>query len=136
MFYRNVHDTRQMFYQTWHKHLLNQPLNALEQQLVQVIMEHPEYHPILTANPLEFTINEGETNPFLHMGLHLALREQLATNRPAIIQSIYQQLLKQYNDVAQVEHRMMEPLVQWLWIAQQTALPDESHYIHALKELL
>ena len=82
----------------------------------------------------EWTPESGETNPFLHMGLHLAIREQINTNRPVGIQTIYQQLVQRKNDPHEVEHLMMEKMAEFLWAAQRNhQLPDESAYLEALK---
>ena len=76
-----------------------------------------------------YSPEEGRTNPFLHMGLHLGIREQAATNRPLGILALYQQLTNKFG-VLEAEHRMMECLAQSLWQAQRnnTAL-DEVKYL-------
>jgi hypothetical protein len=141
MFYgNNVQDTRQLFYSSWQAYRQNRPLSPLEQQLVDVIMAHPEYHAILEAHasPIDqnFFPELGQTNPFLHMGLHLAIRDQVATNRPAGIADIYLKLNKKYSDKLAVEHLMMDSLVECLWKAQRDqTMPDEVAYVHALTML-
>lgn len=134
----NVQDTRQVFITSWQKYRLQQPLEPLEQQLVDIIRSHPEYHQALEANTqTQYFPELGETNPFLHMGLHLAIREQVALNRPAGITSIYQQLLTKHQDPLLVEHQLMEPLVECLWQAQrQHHLPDEATFLQACQRLL
>ncbi|KTC98589.1 DUF1841 family protein [Legionella erythra] len=142
MFYGDkVNDTRQMFYSSWHKYRHAQPLLPLEQQIVNVIIDHPEYQAMLDNPSPEheqaYFPELGQTNPFLHMGLHLAVRDQLATNRPAGIVAVYQQLLKKYQDALAVEHLLLEKLAECLWQAQRTAsYPDESQYLLALKSLV
>ncbi|KTD45960.1 hypothetical protein Lrub_2757 [Legionella rubrilucens] len=142
MFYGdNVKDTRQMFYSSWHKHRHAMPLLPLEQQIVNVIADHPEYQALL-ENPIPeneqaYFPELGQTNPFLHMGLHLAVRDQLATNRPAGIVAAYQQLLAKYQDRLAVEHLLLEKLAECLWQAQRTgSYPDENQYLLAVKSLL
>ncbi|WP_204318325.1 DUF1841 family protein [Serratia marcescens] len=44
------------------------------------------------------SVELGETNPFLHMGLHLAVREQVATDRPQGIRTVYTKLIEKYQD--------------------------------------
>ncbi|QRN02465.1 DUF1841 family protein [Legionella sp. MW5194] len=142
MFYGdNVKDTRQMFYASWHKHRNAQPLLPLEQQIVNVIADHPEYQPMLEnatpENEQAYFPELGQTNPFLHMGLHLAVRDQLATNRPAGIVAVYQQLLTKYQERLVVEHLLLEKLAECLWQAQCTAsYPDENQYLLAVKSLV
>lgn len=141
MFYGdNVQDTRQMFFSSWQKHQQKQPLSPLEQQILDVILTHPEYHPIL-ENPnykeQPYFPEMGETNPFLHMGLHLAIRDQVSTDRPIGISSIFQQLLKKYADSLLVEHLMMEHLIECLWQAQRdNSPPNEQNYLRGLTQLL
>lgn len=142
MFYGNqVQDTRQMFFSSWQKYRLNQPLSALEEQIVNVIIAHPEYHSLL--NNEEATLNysyfptQNQNNPFLHMGLHIAIREQLATDRPLGIRSIFQQLLQKVGEPLAVEHLMMENLAECLWISQRDQqVPNEKKYLAELSHLL
>lgn len=141
MFYGdNVHDTRRLFFSSWKSYRQNLPLTPLEQQLVEVIIEHPEYHALLDANPTQqdqsFFPELGQTNPFLHMGLHLAIRDQVTTNRPTGITDIYHQLVTKHGDRLLVEHLIMDPLVECLWQAQRNqSMPDESAYLSALTML-
>ena len=71
------------------------PMQPLEAQIADVIAEHPEYQPLLQSDA---TLCGGifrataPPNPFLHMGLHLALREQLSTDRPRGIAAIHRHL--------------------------------------------
>ncbi|STX50026.1 Domain of uncharacterised function (DUF1841) [Legionella busanensis] len=138
MFFGNsVEDTRQIFFTSWRKYTLKEVLTPLEQQLVDVILAHPEYHSLLAAN--NGSLNQqyfpelGQTNPFLHMGLHLAIREQIATNRPVGITKCFKKLVERYQDPLLVEHKMMDCLAECLWHAQRNQMPpDENAYITAL----
>ncbi|HRD69888.1 MAG TPA: DUF1841 family protein [Legionella sp.] len=141
MFYGNtVQETRQLFFDSWEKYLHKKPLTPLEQQIVDVLLVHPEYHQVLqqVSKFQEHTYYPelGETNPFLHMGLHLAIREQIATDRPTGIKNVYQNLLKKYQDPLNVEHIMMEHLAECLWLSQKNnTLPDEAQYLTSLTAL-
>lgn len=142
MFYGDhVQDTRKLFFSSWHKYRQKQLLLPLEQQIVDVILMHPEYHALLEA--VEPSYEQayfpelGQTNPFLHMGFHLAIRDQIATDRPAGIANIYQQLLKKYADTMTVEHLLMDHLAECLWKAQRNhCLPDEEAYLQACRQLM
>tara|TARA_B100000949_G_scaffold200819_1_gene188557 strand:- start:321 stop:743 length:423 start_codon:yes stop_codon:yes gene_type:complete len=137
MFFGNqTEQTRQYFYDAWHKFQKKEVLSPLEKQLVAVISDHPEYHELL-KNPQkkhqDYYPELGQSNPFLHMGFHLALREQIQTDRPGGIRSIYKKLEKKYGQL-ETEHRMMEPLAEALWLAQKNqCMPDETRYLHALQ---
>lgn len=139
MFGNDRDSMRRYYQQCWQKARQKQPMDALEQQIARVIAEHPEYHPFLEQDdkPLQrdYLPEGGETNPFLHMGLHLGIREQVATNRPVGITGIYQQLTARYG-MLEAEHKMMECLAESIWLAQrnQTA-PDEQAYFECLQTL-
>lgn len=137
----NVQDTRQLFYSSWQKYRLRQPLTPLEQQLADVIIDHPEYHAMFEKEDKfieqAWFPEMGQTNPFLHMGLHLAIRDQVATNSPSGFTKLFQQLLVKYQDKHQVEHNIMECLAESLWQAQQNGqAPDEKIYLNAVAHLL
>jgi Domain of unknown function (DUF1841) len=124
----------------WERHLKRLPLAPLQAQMVEVIALHPEYHEQLSENPgLAARVKEDPEatgHAFLHLGLHLALREQLATDRPQGIAQIHRRLSAGQREVHQAEHRMMGALEQALWEAQRAGrMPDEAHYLEALRRL-
>ena len=133
--------TRQLFRSAWQKFVNEQTLEPLEKQIVDLLKDHPEYHPLLTQSDElldhDFTAEDGSENPFLHLSLHLALREQVGTDRPAGIASITRSLLLKHGDGHTVEHLMIERLGLFLWEAQrQSRAPDEQAYLQSLRELL
>jgi len=137
MFGNDRNQLRQMYKDAWQKLQQQQILTALEIQITDVIKEHPEYHDFVNQLDKDFLPETGQTNPFLHMGLHLGLREQLATNRPAGITDIYNQLLNKKGSSHDVEHSMIECLAEAMWSAQtNNTPPDESRYLQSLKKLL
>jgi hypothetical protein len=70
------------------------------------------------------------------MGLHLAIRDQLATDRPSGISKIYQKLIRKYSTPHEAEHRMLDCLAETLWEAQnQNAPPDEQKYLERLRQI-
>jgi len=70
------------------------------------------------------------------MGLHLAIREQVATNRPAGIHAVHKRLAQRLGDVHEAEHRMIEVLAEALWEAQRSGTaPDEQRYLERLRQL-
>lgn len=131
---------RRQYLEAWQKRREARPMEPLEHQLATVVEQHPEYHAFLENDPeaavRDFTPEGGQSNPFLHMGLHLAIREQVATNRPAGIASVHAELCRRLGDVHEAEHRMIECLGEALWRSQRTGLPpDESAYLEALRRL-
>lgn len=131
---------RKLYLTSWRKFSAQQPLEPLEKQIAAVIADHPEYISWLEAGEaaltVEFAPEGGQTNPFLHMGLHLAIREQVATDRPMGIAAIHQRLVNRFGDVHAAEHAMLEPLAETLWEAQRNAqTPDEQAYLQRLRRL-
>ncbi len=127
-----------MYTDAWRKAQERQVLSPLEAQIAKVIEDHPEYQTELNDEALEasFTPPEGKTNPFLHMGLHLAIRDQVATDRPPGISYIFQELANNYSDPHESEHRMLDCLAETLWEAQnQNAPPDEQKYLERLRQI-
>ena len=131
-------ELRQMYADAWRKSQDRQVLSPLETQIAKVIEDHPEYQSELGGEALEasFTPSQGKTNPFLHMGLHLAVRDQVTTDRPPGISYIFHELVKQYSDPHETEHRMLDCLAETLWEAQnQNAPPDEQKYLERLRKI-
>jgi hypothetical protein len=130
---------RKMYRDAWHKKSTGRPMSALEMQIADVIELHPEYQGDVSKQNLaqDFSPDAGRSNPFLHMGLHLGLREQIATNRPAGIRGVFEQLSRQSGDAHEAEHEMIECLAETLWEAQgRNAPPDEARYLERLCRLL
>lgn len=129
---------RLFFYNAWQKHLNRQLLTPIEAEVIHIIAAHPEYHVLLENKTLcqnqEF---EPEENPFIHIGLHQALQEQLRLDKPQGIKQIYVKLQEQYASNSHgIEHQMMDCLAKTIWQAQQSGgTPDESDYLQKLKEL-
>lgn len=137
IFGQDRNELRRMYRDAWRKHRDNQVLSALETQIAEVIAEHPEYHDVITGDlDRDFTVEGGETNPFLHMGLHLGIREQIATDRPVGIAAVFKKLAEKSGDAHKAEHSMIDCLAEALWEAQsQNRPPDEERYLEHLRRL-
>ena len=138
MFGQDRTELRQMFFTAWKKHIDKQLMEPLEAVVAKIIELHPEYHSLLeNHNTLDkdYTPEMGETNPFLHMAMHISIQEQLSTQRPSGIEQVYQSMLRKIKDPHETEHLMMECLGKMLWEAQsQNRAPDESDYLNCLKK--
>lgn len=131
---------RRVFVEAWRKAGNDEPLQPLERLVAEVIAEHPEYHRLLTeedgAVGRDFRPELDETNPFLHLALHLGIREQLAVDRPPGVRDLYRRILQRAGDAHDAEHRIMECLGRTLWEAQRAGrMPDEAAYLDCLRTL-
>ena len=138
---QNRDQMRRMYLEAWRKFSAREPLQPLEAQLAAVVAEHPEYVTWLEAGEgavgAEFTPEGGEANPFLHMGLHLAVREQIAIDRPPGVRDLHRQMEARYADAHLAEHVLMESLGEELWMAQRDGRPpDEQRYLSLARKRL
>jgi Domain of unknown function (DUF1841) len=125
---------RQAYADAWRKRRAQAPLTALEASIADVIALHPEYHLLLddpaAALAYEPSAEDGQENPFMHMGLHLAVREQLSIDRPAGVRDLYRRLQLRLADAHAAEHALMQALGEALWDAQRAGqAPDERQYL-------
>ncbi len=140
LFGQNRDQLRRFYFETWNKYQKKEPLQPLEAMIAEVVALHPEYHDLLAdeekALNQEFNAESGQSNPFMHMGMHLGLREQISTDRPQGIKAIHEALSKKNGNAHEAEHRMMECLGQAMWEVQQNGMPpDEQNYLECLKKL-
>lgn len=132
---------RDFFCQTWQKHSERSILTPMESIAARWMVEHPEYHDVLghaqRAKELEYAPEQGQTNPFLHLSMHMSLTEQVQANQPIGIQDIAHHLRDRLGSEHEAHHRMMECLGQVIWQAQRAqAPPDMNAYLESLKQLL
>ena len=138
IFGQDRNELRQMYFDAWRKSRTGAMLTPLEAQIAAVIEDHPEYQPLMAEAKVDasFAPEAGQTNPFLHMGLHLAIREQVATDRPPGVAALFNALLVRTGDRHGAEHRALECLAETLWEAQRAnTLPDEAAYLERLRRL-
>ena len=137
-----AHQSREQLRNAWREAYQRQqtrlPLEPLQAQMAQVLDLHPEYALILAAGPAAPADAGGAAadSAFLHLGLHLALLEQVGTDRPPGIRQVYTALCARRGDAHQAAHGMMEVLAQALWDAQRAGrAPDEQAYLERLRRL-
>jgi hypothetical protein len=124
---------RSSYAEAWRKHLARIPVTPLESLIADVIARHPEYQSLVSdaaaAQAFEAAVGGDTENPFLHMGLHLAVREQLSIDRPPGVREIQQALAARLGE-HDAEHVLMEALAETLWEAQRGGQPpDERRYL-------
>ncbi len=141
MFNPSQEEVRRFFCSTWRKHRETSPLTPLESLALDWILEHPEYHEVLgdeeAAVKRTFSVEQGQTNPFLHLSMHLAIAEQISIDQPIGIKAIFQQLATRQNSLHEAAHGIMESLGEVIWEAQRTGLPpDTDQYLDSMKRRL
>jgi Domain of unknown function (DUF1841) len=135
MFNPSRDEVREMFFAAWRKYREGVPLAGIESLALDVILQHPEYHDVLGA-PQRYRERDytDESNPFLHMSLHLALEEQLSIDQPPGIAHRFQVLLSKVHDRHEALHQALECLAETLWRAQRDRTPpDAGAYLSCLE---
>lgn len=138
LFHPSRDEVRQFFFGAWRKGRERAPLAPLEDMAWQVIVDHPEYHGMLdapeTSLAREYFPEMGETNPFLHMSLHLSIREQLSIDQPPGITAAYRELLGRLGDAHAAQHVLMDCLAETVWQAQRERRPpDGAAYLACMR---
>ncbi len=131
-------EVRYFFFDAWRKYRASESLTALEGIALQVMQLHPEYHAVLEVPERyleqEYFPEMGETNPFLHMSLHLSVQEQLAIDQPPGILAAYR-ILAANRGEHEAQHDVMECLAETLWRAQHDRTPpDGTIYLQCLRQ--
>lgn len=131
-------EVREFFFNTWLKYKQAQTLSDLEKIGLSVILLHPEYHSILDS-PEQFKHQEyfpefGETNPFLHMSLHISVLEQISINQPIGIAGIFATLTIKHKNENNAIHDIIDCLAETIWQSQRNNTPlDSAHYLQLLQ---
>jgi len=105
---------------------------------LELILMHPEYHAVLDERERyverEYLPELGETNPFLHLSLHLALEEQLSIDQPPGIAERFAALLARHGERHAALHAALDCLAEMVWRAQRERLPpDGAAYLECLR---
>ncbi|MCX8087356.1 MAG: DUF1841 family protein [Rhodocyclaceae bacterium] len=137
MFNPSREQARRFFISAWQKRLAKLPATPLETLAADIIALHPEYHALL-ADPAaidrDWTPEDGEQNPFLHLSLHLAIEEQLSIDQPPGIRAAYETRLSQDGDRHAALHHLLECLGETLWRAQREGRPpDGAAYLDCIQ---
>ncbi|HTE39292.1 MAG TPA: DUF1841 family protein [Steroidobacteraceae bacterium] len=133
-------DLRTVYLGAWRKHQERLPLTPLEAQVVDVIGDHPEYQALFddaqAALHADYSPDGGRENPFLHMATHLAIRDQVAIDRPSGIRPAFETLARRRSKL-EAEHAMGELLMEFVWQAQRSGVPpDEQVYLRRVQKLI
>jgi hypothetical protein len=141
MFTPSQHDVRRFFCETWRKRREGAVLAPIEAIAAQWIAEHPEYHAELSdleaALAAVYTVEDGRTNPFLHLAMHLTISEQVSIDQPRGIRAVVEQLAARRGSLHEAHHEAMECLGEMVWASQRSGQPpDGLAYLEALRRRL
>jgi hypothetical protein len=133
-------EARRFLIDAWAKFRAREPLSGLEQIAAELIALHPEYHRILEAPDgnldRDWRPEEGDTNPFLHLALHLAVAEQLAIDQPPGIRAEFERIKAVRGDEHRALHAVLECLGEVVWTAQRHGKPpDAKLYLGCLERV-
>lgn len=136
MFNPSRDQARRFFIDAWQKYRDHGVLTPLEHIAADLVAEHPEYHALLEAPDAaehDFTPEDGQINPFLHLSLHLAVHEQLSIDQPPGLRAAYDAVLTRQGDRHAALHDMLESLGECIWQAQRNNTPlDGEAYVAAV----
>ena len=138
MFQPSQNDVRSFFCQTWRKQRGDEVLTAMETLAAGWIERHPEYDTDLAdeagALAAVYTVEEGKTNPFLHLSMHLSISEQCSIDQPSGIRQAVELLAAKRSGLHAAHHEVMECLGEMVWASQRSGLPPDGHaYLDAVR---
>ena len=137
MFNPSRDQVRQFFFAVWAKYRAGQALAGTEQPALEAILAHPEYH-VMLDDPARYLERDyppelGETNPFLHLSMHLSIAEQISIDQPVGVRERYQKLLAKHGDAMRAQHEVMDCLAEMIWQAQRSGVAyDAATYLQCL----
>ncbi|MFM2054273.1 MAG: hypothetical protein RL456_2310 [Pseudomonadota bacterium] len=131
MFAPSQNDVRTFFCTTHRKARAGEPLSPIETLAAQWIERHPEYHAELddldTALAAVYAVEDGRTNPFLHLSMHLSISEQVSIDQPRGIRQAVELLAAKRGDLHAAQHEVMDCLGEMIWQSQRSGLPPDPH---------
>ena len=141
MFKPSREQARLLFFETWRKYRQREILSGIETIALEVILMHPEYHDILADAERyldkDYLPEAGDTNPFLHMSMHVAIKEQMSIDQPIGICKRFDLLRQKTGNEHDATHRIMECLAEMIWHAQRNkTAPDAVIYFDCLDRQL
>ena len=137
MFNPSRNESRDFFFDLWAKARADEALTPLETAALAIVLEHPEYHEVI-GNPDKYrdrtwTPEGGETNPFLHLALHLAIDEQVSIDQPPGIRDAVRTLASRLDSEHDARHVVMECLAEVIWQAQRNGTGfDNARYLECI----
>ena len=137
MFNPTKDEVRRFFCDAWRKTQANEVLTPLEAIARDWMLQHPEYEAALSdqdaAQSADYDIAKGQSNPFLHLSMHLSIAEQVSIDQPPGIRNAFQLLAERLGE-HDAHHEIMECLGQMLWTSQRNGTPpDGEGYVECVR---
>ena len=138
MFTPSSDDVRRFFCEAFRKQRAGEILSPMDAIAADWIREHPEYEAVLadvdTALARNYSVEGGETNPFLHLSMHLSIAEQVSIDQPPGIRAACQALTAKLG-AHEAHHAIMECLGEMIWTSQRNHTPpDTATYIECVRK--
>ena len=139
MFDPSQHDVRRFFCGSWRKHLAAQVMTEMEMLAAHWIEQHPEYHDDFAneekALATDYSVEDGRTNPFLHLSMHITIAEQVSIDQPPGIRDGMARLSARLDSEHEAAHEVMECLGQVVWASQRSGQPpDGEAYLQCIRQ--
>jgi len=137
MFQPSQHDVRRFFCEVHERGRAGLPLEPMQALAARWIAQHPQYHADLSdlqaALDAAYTVEDGRTNPFLHLSMHLSIEEQCGIDQPRGIRDAVQRLATRRGSLHDAHHEVMECLGEMIWRSQRSGQPpDGEAYLEAV----
>ena len=138
MFNPSQQEVRQFFCDAYRKQRDGEILTPLEAIAAGWIAQHPEYANLLSdpekSLSADFSVERSESNPFLHLSMHLSIAEQVSIDQPRGVREAFMALTRNLGSEHDAHHQMMDALGEMLWHSQRNGLPpDGDAYLASLR---
>ena len=139
MFQPSRDDARRFLFDTWKKQQSGQPLTDLERLAAAIMLDLPEYHEHLRQPERyleqDWHPEQGQTNPFLHLMMHLSIDGQCSIDQPPGVRAAFEAACARRGDRHDAMHDALECLGEMLFNAQRNGTPpDGVAYVSALRK--
>ena len=84
---------------------------------------HADLSDLDAALAAVFDVDEGRTNPFLHLAMHLSISEQCSIDQPRGIRQAVELLAARRGSLHDAHHEVMECLGEMIWESQRSGQP-------------
>lgn len=142
MFNPSREQVRLFFINTWKKYHQQTPLTQAESLALQWMSRHPEYFAVFESNTedvlqRDYLPEEQQTNPFLHLSMHVAIAEQISIDQPPGIRAAFAALCEKHQDEHDAAHAVFDCLAEQIYQQQRHGLGfSGERYLAAIHALV